>query len=202
MGAIGEAGVDTYVANNITKNLSIPNLEAGVNHTYDMVGTSVMALPAFLAKTNYQNPTDPSHCAFNESFHTTDTLFEWFPKHPEDLRDFNLWMTGQREGRANWLDFFPFKKQLADGFQGGDDAIMLVDVGGALGHEVQAIKNRYPDLPGEFVLQDLPDTIKQAGTVPGMQAMAHDFFAPQPIKGKNLAMIRAITSIHRTAFIC
>ena len=86
---IGQAGVDLYTANNVTRNLIIPQLEAGVNHTYDTVGTATMALPSFLAKTNYRNPTDPKHCAFQEGFHTQDSLFEWFPKHPELLNNFN-----------------------------------------------------------------------------------------------------------------
>jgi len=182
-GMIGEADVDRYEATNITRNLTIPALEAGINHTYDIVGRSTMALPDFLQKTGYQNPSDPKHCPFQDAYHTEDNLFEWFPKHPEDLDFFNLWMTGQREGRANWLDFFPLKDKLLDGFKGGDNAVMFIDVGGARGHEVEAIKTKFPDVPGKFVLQDLPDTIKQALPVPEMQAVAHDFFTEQPIKG-------------------
>ena len=44
MHAIGEAGVDTYIPNNVTKNLIIPKLEAGISHTYDIAGAAVMAL--------------------------------------------------------------------------------------------------------------------------------------------------------------
>ena len=184
--AIGEADIDEYIANNVTKNLVIPQLEAGVNHAYDLLGTAIMALPSVLAKTNYRNPTDPKNCAFQEAFHTQDNLFEWFPKHPEHLNDFNLWMTGQRDGRANWLDFFPFEERVVKGFKGSDDAVMLIDVGGARGHEVEAIKKRYPTVPGRFLLQDLPGTIRQALPVPGMEAVAHDFFTRQPIKGRCL----------------
>ena len=184
MHAIGEAGVDTYVANKITKNLTVPQLEAGVNHTYDLVGTAVMALPSFLAKTNYRNPDDSMHCAFQDGFRTEENLFEWFPKHPEYLNNFNLWMVGQRDGRTNWLDFFPLQEKLLQEFKADEDAVILVDVGGARGHEVQAIKEKYPNLPGKFILQDLPDTVKQALPVHDMQTMAHDFFTPQPVKGK------------------
>ena len=186
MHAIGEAGIDTYISNNVTKTLIIPQLEAGVNHTYDVVGASTMALPSFLAKTKYQNPTDIKHCAFQEGLRTQDSLFEWFPKHPELLNNFNLWMTGQREGRANWLDFFPFEERVARDFHRGDGAVMLIDVGGARGHEVEAIKKKYSNLPGRFLLQDLPDTIEQALPVPGMEAVAHDFFTEQPVKGQWL----------------
>lgn len=184
--SIGEAGVDTYVPNNITKNLIVPRLEAGVNHTYDVVRVATMALPSFLAKTGYQNPADPNNCAFQEGFQTRKNLFDWFPKHPELLNDFNLWMTGQRDGRTNWLDFFPFEERVARGFKRGDGSVMLVDVGGGQGHEVEAIKNKHPHLPGRFLLQDLPDTIMQALPVPGMEAVAHDFFTDQPIKGQLL----------------
>lgn len=184
MHAIGESDVDSYFANNVTKSLVSPQLEAGINHTYDLIGTVTMALPSFLAKNNYRNPTDPKKCAFQEGFQTEDSLFEWFPKHPEELKDFNLWMTGQRRGRANWLDFFPFEERVAKGFKGGDDAVMLVDVGGARGHEIEAIKKRHPDLPGRFVLQELADTVNQALPVPGMEATVHDFLTAQPIKGR------------------
>ena len=194
MGAIKETGVDSYMANNITLNLTVLALKAGLNHTYDIVDTAGMALPAFLAKTNYRNPIDPKYCPFTEAYSTPEGLFEWFPKHPEYLHNFNLWMTGQRDGRVSWLDFFPFEQQLSKDFQGGDKAVMLVDIGGAFGHEVAAIKAKYPRLPGRFILQDLPDTVKQAIEVPGMEAMAHDFFTPQPIKG--IASIINISQHH------
>ena len=184
--AIGQAGVDLYTANNITRNLIVPQLEAGVNHTYDVVGAATMALPLFLAKTKYQNPADPKNSAFQEGLHTQDSIFEWFPKHPEPPNNFNLWMTGQRDGRVGWLDFFPFEERIAKDFKEGDGAVMLVDVGGARGHEVEAIKKKYTSLPGRFVLQDLPATIEQALPVPGMEAVVHDFFTKQPIKGRYL----------------
>lgn len=184
MHAIGEAGVDSYLANNVTRNLIVPQLEAGINHTYDLVGTAAMALPSFLAKNKYNNPTDPKDCAFQEGFHTKDSLFEWFPKHPEYLDNFNHWMTGQRDGRAYWLDFFPFEERVAKDFKESDSAVMLVDVGGARGHEIEAIKKKFPNLPGRFLLQDLPDTVQQALPVSGMEAIAHDFFTAQPIKGR------------------
>lgn len=88
--AIGEAGVDSYVPNKVTKNLIVPQLEAGINHTFDVVGFATMALPSFLTKTKYQNLTDPNNCAFQEGLHTQDNLFEWLPKHPEPLNNFNL----------------------------------------------------------------------------------------------------------------
>ena len=183
MGAVKETGVDSYAANNITKNLTVPALEAGVNFTYDLVDKAGKALPSFLAKPNYRNPTDPTHCPFNDALSTKETLFEWFPKHPEYLQTFNIWMTGQRDGRPGWLEFFPFEERVSKGFQDNGDSVVLVDIGGAFGHEVETIKAKHPKVEGRFILQDLPDTIKQAKKIPGMEVMPHDFFTPEPVKG-------------------
>ena len=183
MYVIGEAGVGSYVATMITRHLAVPNLEAGVNHTYDLVCRSVMKLDPFLVRTKYQNPTDPMHCPFQDAFGTEELLFEWLPKYPEHLNNFNLFMSGQRVGRTNWLDFFPLEEQVASAFK---DGVILVDVGGGRGHEIEAIKERYPHLPGRFILQDLPDTINQALPIPGMETMSHNFFEDQPIKGKPM----------------
>ena len=93
-------------------------------------------------------------------------------------------MTVQRRDRANWLDFYPLD-QLAYGFSEAEDAVLLVDVGGGRGHEIQEIKTRYPALPGRMILQDLQGTIGQVRPEPGMvEVMAHDFFTPQPICGE------------------
>lgn len=180
---IGEADVDRYKATHITRTLSTPVIEAGINHAYDVIDRATMALPNFLQRTGYRNPDDGMHCPFQDAFQTEDSLFQWFPKNPKDLHYFNFWLTKQREGRGSWLDFYPLEEKFLSGFSGGDDAVMFVDVGGARGHDIEAIKKRFPGLPGKFILQDLPDTIKQALPLPGVQAMAHDFFTEQPIKG-------------------
>lgn len=108
----------------------IPELQAGVGHTFDTIDQAAMVLPAFLQETNYKIPTDPKHCPFQRAMRTEDSAFEWFLKHPEPLNNFNTRKIGQRVGRACWLDFFRFEERLADGFTGGEDDVMLVDAGG------------------------------------------------------------------------
>lgn len=133
-------------------------------------------------------------CPFQSAFGATDNLFEWFPKHPEYLHNFTLWMRGQREGRADWLDFFPFEERIVHGFRRTDDAVLIVDIGGGLGHVIEAILDKYPGLAGRYILQDLPDTIKQIiSPRTGIEPMVHDFFTPQPIKGcSNISTISLV----------
>lgn len=62
--------------------------------------------------------------------------------------------------------------------------ILLVDVGGGKGHDLIKFLNRYPSAWGRLILQDLPNLIQNLeGLSPGIQAMGHDFFTPQTVKG-------------------
>lgn len=65
-------------------------------------------------------------------------------------------------------------------------AALMVDVGGGPGQELARFKERYPDLPGRFVLQDLPLTLNRIESLPdGIEAMEYDFFTSQPVKGRH-----------------
>lgn len=90
------------------------------------------------------------------------------------------------------MDFFPVEKNLGEGAREGSEAVMFVDVGGGMRHEASALHKRFPKLPGRYVLQDLPAVVSQVQT-DGVDVMAHNFFEPQPIKGKTsqcLVLIR------------
>lgn len=87
--------------------------------------------------------------------------------------------SGQREGRANWLDFFPLEQQISDGFGIKHNEFMIVDIGGGCGHESQAILTKYLTVPGRIILQDRREAIAQALQVEGMEAMSHDVSTSQ-----------------------
>ena len=93
-------------------------------------------------------------------------------------------MSVQRDGRPNFADFYPVDKQLVQGFSSDQDAVLFVDVGGAYGQEILEMKQRTPALPGRTVLQDQPNVIKGCSETHGLEIMAHNFFEPQPIRGK------------------
>ena len=183
MPAIKEVGPGLFTANNLTRTLKIPGMAAGVIHNLTTLNPAWAALPSFLEKTKYRNPSDPANCPFQLGHNTPEILFDWFPKHPRNHHAFMLWMTAQHEGRERWLDFFPFTEHIADGFRNEPEAVMLVDVGGGIGHDIQAIKQCYPSLPGRFILQDTPGTLKRALSVNSMESMEYDFFTKQPIIG-------------------
>ncbi|KAM0134956.1 hypothetical protein ACHAO1_005389 [Botrytis cinerea] len=186
---VTEVGVETFIADNITKALAKPGLKAGMNHTFDSVGPAFQALPDFFKDTGYKNPDDASYSPFHPGHRTDLPLFEWFQQNPEKFGFFMEWMTAQREGMDVWLDLFPFEDYVKD----LDPAqVMFVDVGGGIGHKCLELKTRFPSLEGEIILEDLPITLKHALSIDGVKALPQDFFTPQQIKNARFYYMRNI----------
>lgn len=104
---------------------------------------------------------------------------------PDSQKAFQLFMdSGYTKGRSSWMDTFPVKETLGTDARDGPAAIMFVDIGGGMGQEAVALKKRFPDLPGRFVVQDLPQIVSKHILNDGIESMAHDFFTPQPVEGE------------------
>ncbi len=76
--------------------------------------------------------------------------------------------------------------QLGPGAKMAPEAVLLVDVGGGWGHDIQSFHKTHPDIPGRLILQDRPVMIEKFdnGTMhEGFEVMTYDFYTPQPIKG-------------------
>lgn len=73
-------------------------------------------------------------------------------------------------------------------------AVLLVDVGGNTGHDILGFHKAHPNLPGRLILQDLPTTIQSldAAKLEPIEAMAHDFFTPQPVKGAKAYYMKMV----------
>lgn len=140
------------------------------------------ALPEFLAESEYKNPTDPTHCAFQKGHRTEQVPFEWAMSVPSRFNNFNLWMAANREGQNIFLDVYPFEKELCHGLK--PETPLFVDVGGGIGQQCLALKQRFPRVPGRVINQDLPPVIAQAIPCDGVEHMVHDFMTPQSVKGE------------------
>ncbi|KAG6355036.1 hypothetical protein INS49_004117 [Diaporthe citri] len=182
IGSVEEVGKGRYAANHVTRNLS---------ESFYLSAPPFQAIPKFLKETNYRLPDDASHTPFQLALGTDKSIFEWFVGQPELLGHFNNYMAlhrKQTEG-LSWLSVYPVETEAA-----GKPAEqpLYVDIGGGIGHQCKQFKEKFPDLPGRVVLQDLPHSIARAFPTPGVENMAHDFFTPQPVLGAKFYYLHAV----------
>ena len=95
-------------------------------------------------------------------------------------------MAGYRAGKASWTqeNFYPVVENLGAELKDDNDAVLLVDVGGGMGHDLEDFKARFPNLKGRLIVQERPEVISQiVGLSPGIELTEHDFFKSQPVQG-------------------
>lgn len=148
-------------------------------------------------KTKYKNPSDDLHTVFQDAWDTPLHGFAWFTGHPENLTYFNNFMAFRRQPQLSWLAVYPVTKE-ASGWS--SDRPLHVNIGGGIGHQCAELKQRYPDIPGRVVLQDMAHSIAQALPTPGVENMAYDFFEPQPVHGKKIRH-NLSNSLHTTTSV-
>jgi demethylsterigmatocystin 6-O-methyltransferase len=142
-----------------------------------------MRLPSLLQERGWTNPTDSKDNAMARAWNKPEGtgLFEIILGSPH-LAAFNLYMSAFNEGHRDWTDFYPAADRLGRGASADPAAVMMVDVGGGQGHQAQALKAKFPQLPGRFVVQDLAQGLPKHAPA-GVECMRHDFFREQPVKG-------------------
>ncbi|KAE8381896.1 S-adenosyl-L-methionine-dependent methyltransferase [Aspergillus bertholletiae] len=187
---ISEASVNQFEATPLTHALTVPGLAAGIKHHFEVQLPAWAALPAVLAASEYQNPTDRQHTAFQRAHHTNETVFAWFMTQPRCFEDFNLWMAAQRPGQATWLDVFPLERLLT--ITAPTPEAIFVDVGGGKGHQCAALVERLPQLVGRIVLEDLAPVVAHALPHPRVERLAYDFWTPQPVTGAAFYYLRNV----------
>jgi hypothetical protein len=108
--------------------------------------TACNKFPEYMAKNNYQLTNDVKTGPYQFAFNTEMSMFEWMNAHQPLGLQFNHHMGGYRQGRPSWMDanFYPVNDRLVESFDSSDDSVLLVDVGGSLGHDIEEF--RYADM--------------------------------------------------------
>ena len=144
----------------------------------------------YARKHGFVNPTDAQDTALMYAYETKLNMFEHQRRLGYD-QHFNHHMAGYRLGRLPWMDpkFFPVEERLIKGANPDPSAHFLVDIGGSIGHDLEEFHTYHPSAPGKLILQDLPEVIKNIGSLsPAIQPMAYDFHTPQPVQGKIISL--------------
>ncbi|KAF2870881.1 O-methyltransferase-domain-containing protein [Massariosphaeria phaeospora] len=164
--AVDETGPQLYGPTNTTKAFASTKGESGARLFHDLVIPGMKTTPAISRR---------------------ERLRESGRFQPSTIQ------LGLRTRVVLSLDFYPFEEQVVHGFDDQDpSSVLVVDIGGSMGQEILEIKQHYIALPGRMIVQDLPSTIEQVIPAGAFEAIAHDFFTPQPVKGARAYYLRNI----------
>ena len=118
-------------------------------------------------------------------------FFQWIKNQPHALERFSASMAAnvrlsQMEIQAALCSLFPnYEAQESKDHSSGEEDVLLIDVGGGRGQALADLRRARPDLRGRFIVQDLPQEIEGRDESDGIEAMPHDFFTPQPVRGRT-----------------
>ncbi|ODQ74016.1 hypothetical protein LIPSTDRAFT_336413 [Lipomyces starkeyi NRRL Y-11557] len=156
---------------------------------HDSIGPAIQALPDFLKETKYQDITSVVNTPLQKAWNTELPAFIWVQTKSENFAHFNQFMANGRLGMPTWLDAYPYKEK-AEGLK--PEQPLFIDLGGGIGHQAIALREKLPDLPNKIVLQDIPQTLEHAIKHPGVEVVVQDFFQPQAITGARIYYMRNI----------
>ena len=190
IGIFDEDGEEAYVQNLLSRPLMDPAARAmirGMAETTDVMPK----LPDYLASLTYRNPNDRHNSLFGFAHDTKLNMYEWLQAHPEQMEIFNDFQSANarlNEGSVQRI----LESLLASGngletdhgqSERSNDRVLFVDVGGGRGESLRTFRRGHPDLIGRVVIEDLPKVIEGQKDEEGVEAIAHDFCTPQPVKG-------------------
>jgi hypothetical protein len=142
----------------------------------------------FLEKTDWKNPSEPRDGFLQYANNTKLHLFDFLASQPSLLADFTLFMGATLDKQDYWCDWYDVKERVLDGYNPQHGEVLLVDVGGGKGHDLQIFHERFAEThSGSLILQDLAPVIDGVHTEmldSSITKMSHDFFEAQLIKGK------------------
>jgi hypothetical protein len=189
---------DAFHGTQLSNALAEENYQHSIAFCYDTARPSFNGFPSFFKKTQYKSPALGSlEGPFQDAHKSNLPFFEWLVATPPNLQHFDSFMTAYRAGKANWYDpgFYPVPEQMITGFDASTSDALLVDVGGGKGHDVAAFVAQHPNHPGRVILQDrepvIAAVVANGGEKP-FEAVAHDFFTPQPVKAARAYSLHSI----------
>ncbi|KAG7294536.1 hypothetical protein NEMBOFW57_004611 [Staphylotrichum longicolle] len=201
---VTEVGHDTYArtpwAKALTGNPPFACLYGATYH--EVMGPGFVALPSYLKKTNYRNPTDCNDCNLQFWRGQPGNLFDFIQSNPLLRSDFNDAMVIHSQSNLMpWVDVYPTETIIAAAeARPTQTRPLVVDVGGGKGHDLKKfLATHRGHVPaGSLVLLDLPEMLKDVDVeFEGGSAIivqTHDFFNPYPdsVKGARAYFMHTV----------
>ncbi|KAJ5614880.1 hypothetical protein N7528_008534 [Penicillium herquei] len=194
-----ETGLDQYSRNGLTKTLSIKRYSDAWPAISGCSASAVSAMPIWFKENGYNSPIDGTNSPFQTGFQTDCLFFDFLrgknPHYPDLGSQFNNLMSAYHQGRASWMDpnTYPVQERLIDGAIEKEKDVLIVDVGGNKGHDLEEFRSKWPNAPGRLILQDLPQILADIKSLDSaIEPMAHDFYTEQPVKGARAYFLHSV----------
>ncbi|KAF4637258.1 hypothetical protein G7Y89_g832 [Cudoniella acicularis] len=184
VGFVKEVAEQTWVATPITKAMANDTIAAGHRMMWELMAVAVAQAPKFLKETRYRSPANSQDGLVQYAYQTKLSVFELISTIPQMQRDFDIFMGSMMGTGKYWIDWYPIQELIIDGAR--DDSVLMIDIGGGNGYDLQAFERKYPQR-GRLVLQDRPSVIDNIKDMhPAIEYFKYDFFTSQPIQGARV----------------
>lgn len=193
-GFVKQIDVSSWAATPKTHALTLPPLRDWMSTHFDKRMEIWGRMPAWLKRHDHKTSwaSDDDNIAVEV---LGSDIWDFYDQNPKDSKIFDSAMSIQEQFPPETRPPYPMFESLAN-IDVQADGITLVDVGGGAGHTLGVIRKTYPNIPGKFILQDLPKTIESLASGRaenlGFEPMVHNFFESQPIKGAKYYHLRRI----------
>lgn len=99
-------------------------------------------LAEYLQHRKYELKYDTDQGPYQFAFHTDKDMFRYLQDHPPLGMQMDNHMSGYRQGRPSWMDsgFYPVERNLIEGISHSKDAVLLADIGGGHGRDLQEFR--------------------------------------------------------------
>ncbi|KAL9621153.1 MAG: hypothetical protein Q9160_004404 [Pyrenula sp. 1 TL-2023] len=189
VGIFTEAGENRYAHNDTSIKLTNKQFRTLVTGLSNNFSRYMPQLPSYLSSLSFTNPSDSQNTLFNYATNNSGTFFDWLQSNPSELAPFTAAMTASSAMNRN--NVIATVSSLFTPSTTAD--VLLVDIGSGRGLILDEVRTQRPDLTGLMVAQDLPHEIAGRQPNPGaIEAMAYDFFTPQPVKGAHTYYLRHV----------
>ncbi|KAK4894567.1 hypothetical protein LTR27_007208 [Elasticomyces elasticus] len=175
-GICDEVAEYTYASNPMTQVFASPGQLAGFRYSTEQIFYIGSRIRSYLQTTQVHKSQPVKQNAHQHAF--GKTFWQLLGSDPSAKENFDIFMKAARRGGhvQMWHERYPPVARLKDEeLKTGEEAVLMVDVGGGVGG------------------QDLPDTIKNNASPPeGVESMSYDFFTPQPVKCARIYLFRSV----------
>ena len=151
---------------------------------WDQSVSSLRESPQYLSKNGHQSPFEIRNKTLQDAIHTDTQASNLGMKSLPITKSFNTPSSGNQSAKTSWVDWLPIQEQLLDGVTGRQEEVLVVNMTGDGGYDLQAFKRKFPNVRGRLILQDQLDVISKIQNLDSsIECMEHDFLSPQPIIG-------------------